>query len=107
MPYRPAVLVALLALAAGTFLFRFTGPVLRSRLTFPPQAERLLNTAAIVLLGALVASSALATGHHIGGVARPMGVLVGGVLAYRKVPFLVIVAAAAAVTAVLRLLSVP
>jgi branched-subunit amino acid transport protein len=85
MPYRPAVLVALLALAAGTFVFRFTGPVLRSRLTFPPQAERLLNTAAIVLLGALVASSALATGHHIGGVARPIGVLVGGVLAYRKV----------------------
>jgi branched-subunit amino acid transport protein len=107
MPYRPAVLVALLALAAGTFVFRFTGPVLRSRLTFPPQAERLLNTAAIVLLGALVASSALATGHHIGGVARPIGVLVGGVLAYRKVPFLVVVVAAAAVTAVLRLLSVP
>ncbi|CAJ62191.1 MULTISPECIES: AzlD domain-containing protein [Frankia] len=107
MPYRPAVLVALLALAAGTFLFRFTGPVLRSRLAFPPQAERLLNTAAIVLLGALVASSALATGHHINGVARPVWVLVGGVLAYRKVPFLVVVVVAAAVTAVLRLLSVP
>ncbi|MER0240486.1 AzlD domain-containing protein [Streptomyces sp. HSW2009] len=107
MPYSPAVLVALLALAAGTFAFRFTGPVLRSRLTFPPRAEQLLNTSAIVLLAALVVTSALATGQHIGGVARPAGVVVGGVLAYRKAPFLLVVVAAAAVTAVLRLLSVP
>ncbi|MBC3981839.1 AzlD domain-containing protein [Streptomyces sp. AC536] len=107
MPYSPTVLVALLTLAAGTFVFRFTGPVLRSRLTFPPRAEHLLNTSAMVLLGSLVVTATLATGQHVGGVARPMGVVVGGVLACRKAPFLVVVIAAAAVTAVLRLLSVP
>jgi hypothetical protein len=34
-------------------------------------------------------------------------VLAGGVLAWRKAPFLVVVLAAAAVTAILRLLGVP
>ena len=38
---------------------------------------------------------------------RPAGVLVGGVLAWRKAPFLVVVIAAAAITAVLRLVGVP
>jgi branched-subunit amino acid transport protein len=100
------VAVGLLALSAGTFAFRFAGPVLRQRIAFPPWAGRLLEAAAVVLLAALVATTALTEGHGFSGLARPAGVLVGGVLAWRKAPFLVVVLAAAATTAVLRLLGV-
>ena len=100
------VAVGLLTLSAGTFAFRFAGPVLRQRIAFPPRAGRLLEAAAVVLLAALVATTALTEGHGFSGLARPAGVLVGGVLAWRKAPFLVVVLAAAATTAVLRLLGV-
>jgi branched-subunit amino acid transport protein len=101
------VVTGLLTLSAGTFAFRFSGPVLRRRIAFPPWAERLLKAAAVVLLAALVAITALTKGHDFAGLARPAGVLTGGVLAWRKALFLVVVLAAAATTAVLRLLGVP
>jgi branched-subunit amino acid transport protein len=97
----------MLTLSAGTFAFRFSGPLLRERLAFPPWAERLLEVAAVVLLAALVATTALTQGQGFAGFARPAGVLVAGVLAWRKVPFLVVVLAAAGTTALLRLLGVP
>ena len=99
--------VAMLLLAAGTLAFRFAGPVLRSRVTFPPAVVKLLEAASIVLLAALVATSGLTEGHHFAGVARPTGVLVAAVLAWYKVPFAVVVLAAALVAAGLRLLGVP
>jgi hypothetical protein len=58
------------------------------------------------LLAALVATTALTEGHSFSGFARPAGVLVAGVLAWRKAPFLVVVLAAAGITALLRLLGV-
>jgi hypothetical protein len=45
-------------------------------------------------------------GDHLAGVARPAGVLVAGVLVLRRAPFPVVVVAAAATTAVLRLVGV-
>ena len=101
------VVAGLLTLSAGTFAFRFSGPALRERIAFPPWVEKLLEAAAVVLLAALAATTALTQGHGFAGLARPAGVLVGGILAWRKAPFLVVVLAAAAATAVLRLLGVP
>lgn len=104
----PALLFGAIAvLAAGTFAFRFAGPALRSRVTFPPRATKLLETASVVLLAALVVTSGLTEGGGLAGIARPAGVLVGGVLAWRKAPFAVVILAAAATAAVLRLLGVP
>lgn len=96
-------LLAVAALAAVTYAFRLAGPLLRDRVTVPPAAERLLSSAAAVLLVALAATSALTTGHGFAGWARPAGVLVASVLAARRVPFPVVIVAAAAVTALLRL----
>lgn len=59
-----------------------------------------------MLLVALIAA-ALTDGGGFAGVALPAGVLVGGVLVWRKVPFVVVVVAAAAVAAGLRALGVP
>ena len=99
-------LTAILVLAGGTYAFRAVGPVLRERFQPGERARRLLSVAASVLLVALVATSALMAGHGFAGWARIAGVLVGGVLAGRRVPFLVVVLAAVAVTAGLRLLGV-
>jgi branched-subunit amino acid transport protein len=103
----PVLLVGILVLGVGTFSLRFAGPALRSRFEVPERAQQLLAVAAIVLLTALVATAALMDGHGPAGVARPAGVLVGGVLAWRKAPFVLVVVAAAATAAGLRLLGVP
>ena len=97
------VVAGMATLAAGTYAFRLSGQLLRARISFPPRAGKLLEAAAVILLAALVATTALTEGHGFSGFARPAGVLVGGVLAWRKAPFLVIVIAAAATAALLRL----
>jgi branched-subunit amino acid transport protein len=99
-------LIAILALAGGTYAFRAAGPALHARIQLGDRVRRLLSVAASVLLVALVASSALTDGHAFAGVARPAGVLVGGLLALRRAPFLVVVVAAVVTTAGLRLLGV-
>jgi branched-subunit amino acid transport protein len=96
-------LLAIALLAAGTYLFRLGGPVLRGRLRIPARVQRLLSVAAAVLLVALVVTAALTEGHGFAGWSRPAGVLVGGVLAVRRLPFPVIVLAAMGTTALLRL----
>jgi uncharacterized membrane protein len=96
-------LLAIAVLAAGTYGFRVAGPLLRHRIRIPDRLQRLLSVAAAVLLIALVATAALTRGHGFAGWARPTGVLVGALLALRRLPFPVVVAAAAATAALLRL----
>lgn len=104
----PATLaVAGIVLGLGTFAFRFAGPLLRTRVELSPRIETLMATASVVLLAALVATAALLEGHAFAGFARPAGVAVGGVLAWRRAPFFVVVLAAAVTAAGLRLLGVP
>jgi branched-subunit amino acid transport protein len=100
-------LLAIVALAAGTYGFRLAGPALRHRLRLSGRVQRLLAAATAVLLVALAATSALTEGHSFAGWARPAGVLTGGVLAARRAPLPVVVVAACATTAILRLLGVP
>ncbi|MDG9713163.1 AzlD domain-containing protein [Streptomyces sp. DH10] len=103
----PPALAAMLALAAGTFLLRLSGPALRARFTLPERAGKLLEVSAVLLLAALAATSALTEDHTFTGPARPLGVLTGAVLAWRRAPFLVVVLASAGATALLRWAGVP
>ncbi|MEV0031484.1 AzlD domain-containing protein [Nocardia sp. NPDC050793] len=96
-----------IALAAGTYAFRWAGPTLRSRVRFPERARQLLEIGAVVLLAALVAVTTLPIGTGDVGVALPAGVVAGGFLAWRRSPLLIVILAAAATTAVLRLIGVP
>lgn len=96
-------LLAIAALAAGTYAFRLAGPLTSNRLRIPDRLQHLLTVAAAVLLTALAATSALTQGHGFAGWARPAGVLVGAVLAARRVPFPIVIIAAAATAALLRL----
>lgn len=110
---------AIVVLAVGTYAFRVAGPLLRARMVrvrghgatnaaaLPPRVDELMSAAATVLLVALIATAALTDGGSLAGVALPAGVLTGAVLAGRRAPFVVVVIAAAAVTAGLRVLGVP
>lgn len=101
------LIATILALAFGTYAFRLTGVVLRDRVDLPGWLRHLLPIAAATLLAALAATAALTEGGAFAGVARPTGVLVGLVLAWRRAPFVVVVVAAAATAAVLRLAGLP
>jgi branched-subunit amino acid transport protein len=102
------VLIAVIvALAVGTYAFRLAGVLLRDRLHLPVPLQRLLPIGAAVLLAALAGTAALTQAGAFAGVARPAGVVVGAVLAWRRVPFVVVVIAAAATAAGLRLLGIP
>ncbi|MFF3333360.1 AzlD domain-containing protein [Streptomyces sp. NPDC002888] len=97
-----ATVAMILALAVGTYAFRLVGPVLHGRIDISPRVQELLSTGAVVLLVALLATGALTETGHFAGWARPAGVLVGGLLAWRRAPFVVVVLGAAGTTALLR-----
>lgn len=101
------VVLVTAALGIGTYAIRFSGIALADRLRLPEPVARLLPLAAVVLLAALAAVSALTEAGRAAGVARPVGVLVGVVLAWRRLPFAVVVLAAALTAALLRQLGVP
>ena len=101
-----AILVSGVVLGAGTFAYRAAGPLLRSQFTPSMRFQALMGMAATVLLVALAATSAVADGREPADLARPIGVLVAGVLAWRGAPFVVVVLAAAGTAAGLRLLGV-
>jgi branched-subunit amino acid transport protein len=101
------LIAAILVLAVGTYTMRLAGVVLRERLDLSDNLQRLLPMAAAALLAALATTAALMEGTAFAGVARPAGVVVGAVLAWRRMPFVVVVVAAAATAALLRLAGLP
>jgi branched-subunit amino acid transport protein len=98
---------AVLTLAAGTYLLRLAGLVLRGRVAVPARIERYLDLGATALLVALVATAALTEAGGFAGWARPAGVAVGALAAWRRMPFVLVVVLAAATTGVLRYLGLP
>jgi branched-subunit amino acid transport protein len=103
-----ATMVTVVAvLALGTYLLRITGVALAEQISLPEPLRKVLPLAAVALLAALAVTAALTEAGHAAGVARPAGVLVGVILAWRRLPFAVVVIAAAVTAAGLRLLGVP
>jgi branched-subunit amino acid transport protein len=101
------LIAAIAALAVGTYIMRLAGVLLRDRLELSDSLQRLLPMAAAALLSALAATATLTEHGSFAGIARPVGVAVGAVLAWRRAPFVVVVVAAAAFAALLRLAGVP
>jgi branched-subunit amino acid transport protein len=91
------------ALAVGTYAMRLAGPLLRSRIALSETVKRYLSLSAVALLAALIATAALVEHGGFAGVARSVGVLVGALLAWRRLPFVVVVVAAAVTAALIRL----
>jgi branched-subunit amino acid transport protein len=101
------LLASILVLAAGTYTMRLGGVLLRERLHLSDAVQRTLPMAAAALLAALAATSTVMAGSDFAGIARPTGVALGALLAWRRAPFVLVVLAAAATTALLRLLGIP
>jgi branched-subunit amino acid transport protein len=95
--------IAIGVLAVGTYAMRLAGPLLHSRITLSETVRRYLSLSAVALLAALIATAALVEHGGFAGVARSTGVLVGAILAWRRLPFVVVVVAAAATAALIRL----
>ncbi|MDU4095338.1 MAG: AzlD domain-containing protein [Pantoea sp.] len=89
-------------LASGTWLMRFIGYKLGSRMALSERTRMLLSDAAIVLLLAVAATTTLFTGQQFAGFARLAGVLVALFLAWRKAPLIVVIISAGLVTAITR-----
>lgn len=100
------LITAVAVLALGTYLLRLAGVLLRERIDLPDGISRVLPMSAAALLAALAATAALTEAAGSAGVARPAGVAVGALLAWRRAPFGVVVVAAAATAAGLRWLGV-
>ena len=77
------------------------------RVRVPAHVERYFDLGATALLLALVAVSTFTLDGGFAGWARPLGVLVGAVAAWRRVPFVLVVIIAAGTTALLRLAGLP
>lgn len=96
------LLVALCAVT--TLVAKGIGPLATGSRDLPEPVVRVVVLLSSALLTALVVTSALADGDRLAVGADTAGVAVAAVLAWRKAPVLLVVLAAAAVTAGLRAL---
>jgi branched-subunit amino acid transport protein len=86
-----------------SYVLKAVGPVCAGGRQLAPGLRRTLDLVAVPLLAALIAVQTLGTGPHYVLGARAPALAVAGVLVWRRAPFLVVVLAAAAVAALLRL----
>jgi len=96
--------IALLAAALLSFGIKFAGHLVPERWLAHPAVKRTADLLTVCLLAALVAKQAFTSGSAVVIDARIPAVVVAGVLLWRKAPFIVVVAVAAAVAAGLRAL---
>ncbi|HAU5564336.1 TPA: AzlD domain-containing protein [Serratia fonticola] len=101
------VIAGIALLAVGTYVMRFAGYRLGSRMQMSESVRNMLSDAATVLLLAVAVTTALFEGSHFAGVARIAGVLFAMFLAWRRTPLILVIIGAAAMTALLRYLGVP
>ncbi|MEM9132988.1 MAG: AzlD domain-containing protein [Actinomycetota bacterium] len=100
----PAALTIVL-LAAGTYLLKAAGPVLLGGdRQLPPRLERLTLLLPAPLLAALVATSTFVADRAWTIDARAAGLLAAAVALWFRLPFVVVVLAAAGATALTRAL---
>jgi hypothetical protein len=97
--------VLILALAAGTVLFKVTGPLLAGGRQPPAPLLRVIGLLAPALITALIVSDTFTSGQHLAIDARVVGLGVGAVALWFKVPAVVALILAAATCAVVRLIA--
>jgi uncharacterized membrane protein len=94
-----------IATIAGCYAFKLAGYLVPAHLLARPAVRRVVELLPVALLAALVVVEAVADGRHIElDGPRLAGFGVAAVAVWRRAPFLVVVVAAAATAALLRLL---
>jgi branched-subunit amino acid transport protein len=97
------VVVALLVLAAGTYVLKAVGPVVAAGRALPPAFARASDLLPAALLAALVATQTFSGDGGLGLDARALGVGAAALAVWRGAPFGVVVVLGAGVTALARL----
>jgi uncharacterized membrane protein len=98
------VWVAVLVASGGCYALKLAGLSVPRGVLANRRVQRIADTLPIALLATLVAIQTLTTGTRIGVDARLGGLVVAFLAVLVRAPFLVVVAAAVAATAVLRLI---
>jgi branched-subunit amino acid transport protein len=96
---------AVLAGAAGCYLFKLAGLSVPERALSGPRVRALAALLPVALLSALIAVQVFTEGHRLTLDARAAGLLAALVALLLRAPFLAVVAIAAATTALLRALT--
>lgn len=97
--------VVLLGLSAGTFVLKAAGPLLLGGRELPSVLDQVSARIPAALLAALVVVSTISAGSDVVVDARVAGVVVAGVALRFRAPFVVVVVAAVAATALVRALA--
>ncbi|HWN20388.1 MAG TPA: AzlD domain-containing protein [Gaiellaceae bacterium] len=97
------VWTVVLVVGAITVLLKAAGPVFLGRRTLPPRVLALVDVLAPAMLAALVVTQAVGGDEEIVLDERVAGVAVAGLAIVLRAPLLVVMAAAAATAALLRL----
>jgi uncharacterized membrane protein len=100
-----AAWIATGVLAAATMLLKAAGPVLLGRRRVPERVGRVLDLLAPVVLAALVAVQTFAGRGELVVDARAVGLGVAAVAVILRAPVIAVVIAAAAATALVRMVS--
>lgn len=87
----------------GCFALKLVGYSLPRRVIEQPMVKHIAELLPVALLTALIATQTFTTGHHLQLDARAAGLLAAAVAVRFKAPFLVVVAVACVVTALVRL----
>lgn len=93
---------AILLSAAICLAIKIAGYLVPGRMLENPRVARITDLLTVALLAALVAVQTLGSGQMITIDARLPAVIVAGVLLWRRMPFLIVVCAAALTAAALR-----
>ena len=95
---------AVLAGAGGCYLLKLAGLSVPARVLGDPRVRRAAEMLPVALLAALVAVQTFGSGRLLVIDARAAGIAVAVLAVLARAPFLVVVAAAVAVTALVRLI---
>lgn len=100
-----AAWLAVIAVGIVTVAFKASGPVLLGRRPLPPRALALVEVLAPVMLAALVVTQAFGGDRRLVFDERLAGVAVALLAIWLRAPLVLVLVAAGAATALLRLLS--
>lgn len=89
---------------AATIAFKASGPVLLGRRELPPRAVSLVEVLAPAMLAALIVTQTVGGARAVVLDERLAGVIAGGVAVWLRAPLVAVMAVAAAVAALIRLL---
>jgi uncharacterized membrane protein len=90
---------------AGCFALKLVGYSLPRRVIEQPVVKHIAELLPVALLTALIATQTFTTGHHLQLDARAAGLVAAAIAVRFKAPFLVVVAVACVVTALVRVVA--